>query len=68
MFATSRKDQKFSTERELSFYINYKVNNEPGFELTYRDSANTIHFSFFMILFFPPTQKIIMIPKKISVS
>ena len=38
-----------------------------GFELTYRDSGNTIHFSFFTIQVFPPTQKI-TIPKKVSVS
>ena len=29
-----------------------------GFELTYRDSENTIHFSFFTTPFLPPSQKI----------
>ena len=38
-----------------------------GFELKYRHFENMMHFSFFTILFFPPTQKI-TIPKKISVS
>ena len=36
------------------------------FELMYRDSGNIMHFSFFTIQFFPPTQKI-SIPKKVSV-
>ena len=31
---------------------------QSGFKLTYRDSANTIHFSFFTIQLLPPTQKI----------
>ena len=46
--------------RKSTFY-------KTGFELTYRDSGNTIHFSFFTIQFFPPTQKITM-PKKVFVS
>ena len=33
-----------------------------GFELMYRDSRNAIHFSFFMMQFFPPSLKI-TIPK-----
>ena len=36
---------------------------QAGFELTYRDSQNTIHFSFFTIQFFPPSLKI-TIPKQ----
>ena len=44
---------------------NHKIN--PGFEVMYHHSGNTMHFSFFTIRFFPPTQKI-TIPKKVSVS
>ena len=40
---------------------------KPGFELMYHDSGKTMHFLFFTIKFFPPTQKI-AIPKKVSVS
>ena len=38
------------------------VFNQTGFKLMYHDLGNTIHFSFFMMQFFPPSLKI-MIPK-----
>ena len=51
----------------LHFATFYKVDTsyQSEFKLMYRDSGN-MHFSFFTIKFFPPTQKI-TIPKKDSV-
>ena len=39
-----------------------KSKEKSGFELTYCNSGNTIHFSFFSMQFFPPSLKI-AIPK-----
>ena len=57
------------------FKVNYKKNfkifrnilNKHGSNLTYCDSGNTIHFSIFTMLIFPPSQKI-TIPKYNAVS
>ena len=38
------------------------IHSYSGYELTYCDSGNKIHFSFLMMQFFTPTQKII-VPK-----
>ena len=38
--------------------IPWNCNIKSGFKLTYRDSGNTIHFSFFMSQFLSPGQKI----------
>ena len=45
----------------------YNIYKHTGFELTYRDSGNTIHFSIFTMQIFPPSQKI-TIPKYYAVS
>ena len=55
---------KETFDRLLNQLIN---NNSVKLNTMCNDSANMMHFSFFTILFFPPTQKI-TIPKKISVS
>ena len=57
-----------------AFVTNVKINvtlqkfisqkGVPGIELTYCDSGNTMHFSFFTMQFFPSTQQI-MISKKV---
>ena len=36
MLATSRKDKNFNAEKELSFYINYEVNNKHQIQIRKR--------------------------------
>ena len=54
--------QVFFIFRFRKNFLGALVHETAMYELTYRDSGNTIQFSFFAIQFFPPTQKI-AIPK-----
>ena len=62
MWQRAKDSREASGEGPIVWHNCFCSLSNTGFELTYRDSGNTIHFSFFTTQFFPPSLKV-MIPK-----